>query len=262
MNASQKAKRLVKRLLARSISIFRVPIAKILYAGSTRYCPICGNHVRKFLPFGNPPRSQARCPVCNSLERHRLDWLLFSRETDLFDGVPKSMLHVAPEEFLTSRLRRIKNLDYISADLFNPLAMVKMDITMIDYPDNTFSVIYCSHVLEHVPDDHKAIAELYRVLKPDGWAVLQVPISSESTYENPAITEPAEREKHFGQRNHVRRCGPDYIERMRSAGFVAERLDTTDVLQESECMKMGIQMGRLIFFCRKQFPNRSLHTTS
>jgi len=255
MNSSKRAKQLVRKFLAQLMAVIQVSIAKIVYAGSKRYCPVCENHVRKFLPFGDPPRSQARCPICKSLERHRLDWLFFARKTDLFDGKPKNMLHAAPEACLETRFRRIKNLDYLTADLNNPRATVKMDITSIDYPDNTFSVIYCSHVLEHVPDDHKAIAELYRVLKPDGWAVLQVPITSEITYEDPAITEPEERKKYFGQWDHVRRCGPDYIERMRSAGFFAECLYATDVLEELNCIKMGIHKEQPIFFCRKQSPN-------
>jgi ubiquinone/menaquinone biosynthesis C-methylase UbiE len=172
------------------------------------------------------------------------------------------MLHVAPEAFLETRFRRIRNLDYLSADLKSPRAMVKMDITSINYRDNTFSVIYCSHVLEHVPDDHKAIAEFYRILKPDGWAVLQVPITSETTYEDPEITDPYERKKYFGQWDHVRRCGPDYIEHMRSAGFFAECLHSTDVLEVAGCKKMRIQEEQLIFLCRKQPPNKSLHVRS
>jgi SAM-dependent methyltransferase len=251
MYAINNIKRSAKPTLTHVVSAFRPLIAKALNASGKLYCPICQSNVRRFLPAGKASRANARCPICGSLERHRLDWLLFAKKTDLFDGSPKTMLHVAPEKFLSARFRRLKNLNYLSADLSNPRAMVQMDITNINYPDNTFSVIYCSHVLEHVQNDRKAIAELYRVLRQDGWAVLQVPITVERTYEDPAIIEPEERKKHFGQQNHVRRCGPDYVERMRSAGFVAEVLRTTDLANESDCARMGLQPDTMIFFCRK-----------
>jgi SAM-dependent methyltransferase len=176
---------------------------------------------------------------------------LFKQSTDLFDGSPKTMLHVAPERFLTDRLDRIENLDYVSADISSPLARVKMDITDIRYPDDSFSVIYCSHVLEHVPDDRAALRELYRVLKPGGWAVLQVPITAAETFEDPNVTDPDERARVFGQWDHVRRCGPDYIDRMRAAGFIAETLSATEVIPAGRCARLGIQRDRLIFLCTK-----------
>ncbi len=161
------------------------------------------------------------------------------------------MLHVAPEPFFAQRFDAVPNLDYLSADLLRPNAMVKMDITDIQYPDASFSVIYCSHVLEHVPDDRKAIGEFFRVLRPGGWALLNVPISGETTYEDPSITDPAEREKHFGQWNHVRVCGRDYIERMRNAGFDAETLRGRDLATESECRRIGFGMNNQLQFCKK-----------
>lgn len=227
-------------------------ISRAINAGGKRYCPICESKVRSFLPFGDPPRANARCPICGSVERHRLDWVFFTTSTDLLDGSPKTLLHVAPEPFLADRLTDIRHCEYLSVDLDRSRAMAQMDITNIDFPDNTFSVIYCSHVLEHVPNDRRAISELYRVLKPDGWAVLQVPITAEHTYEDPAITDPEERKKHFGQWDHVRRCGPDYIERMRSAGFAADCLRATDLVTEADCARMGFLPGRRIFFCRKK----------
>lgn len=244
-------KRLVRSTLTRLVPPIRRSIAKALHALGTHYCPVCESSVRCFLPFGNPSRANARCPKCGSFERHRLDWIFFTKHTDLFDGSNKRMLHVAPEEFLSARFRRIDNLDYLSADLNSPRAMVQMDITNINYPDNSFSVIYCSHVLEHIQNDRKAIAELYRVLCQGGWAALQVPIMAKRTYEDPAFTEPEERKKHFGHWDHVRRCGPDYVERIRSAGFVAQVLRATDLVTEADCARMGFQANRLIFFCKK-----------
>jgi SAM-dependent methyltransferase len=224
----------------------RVPTATLAY-----YCPICESEVQGFLPHGDPPRDNARCPGCGSLERHRLDWILFRDHTDLFDGSPKTMLHVAPEKCLVPRLRSIPNLAYVTADLNPSKGMLCMDLTHIKLPDDVFSIIYCSHVLEHIPDDRKAIAELYRVLKPGGWAVLQVPLSAAKTNENPAIVDPEERKEHFGQHDHVRRCGPDYIERMRAAGFSARPIGATEIVKASDCDRMGIQTGRVIFFCTK-----------
>jgi SAM-dependent methyltransferase len=141
---------------------------------------------------------------CNSLERHRLVWLYFEKMTDLFDGAPKTMLHVAPEPMIQGLLKERLASGYLTADLFSPAAMVKMDITDIQYGDDTFDVIYCSHVLEHVPDDRRAMREFRRVLKPHGWAVLLVPIVISRTFEDPSITDPAERAKLFGQHDHVR----------------------------------------------------------
>lgn len=177
--------------------------------------------------------------------------MFFAQRTDLFDGSHKKMLHVAPEEFLSALFSRIVNLDYLSADLCNPRAMVRMDITDIDFPDDYFSVIYCSHVLEHITDDRKALAEFYRVLRPNGWAVLQVPIASKQTCEDTTIIAPAERKKHFGHWDHVRRCGPDYVERMRATGFDARIVRATDVVSKEECMKMGFRASRIIFHCKK-----------
>jgi SAM-dependent methyltransferase len=180
-----------------------------------------------------------------------MDWVLLHKKTNLFDNSNKSLLHVAPEPFFEKKFRRIPNLDYLSADLYSPKVMVKMDITDIQYPDNYFSAIYCSHVLEHVEEDRKALAELYRVLKEEGWAILEVPLSADKTYEDPSIKDPAGREQVFGQRDHVRLCGPDYIERMREAGFKTETILSGDLLTSDECLKMGIQPDRILFFCRK-----------
>ena len=187
--------------------------------------------------------------------------MFFTKKTDLLDKVNKKILHIAPEEFLSEKFRKIEGLDYLSVDISSPRAMVKMDITNINYPDNCFQVIYCSHVLEHIPNDRKAIAELYRVLCQDGWAVLQVPITVERTYEDPAIVEPEERKKHFGQWDHVRRCRPDYVERMRSAGFVVQVFRSTDLVTEADCTRMGFQSDRLIFCCKKPSPNNALQRT-
>lgn len=220
-------------------------------AGGRHYCPICESAIRMFYPHGDPPRPDERCPVCRSLQRHRMDWVFLKRRTDLFDGNPKDMLHVAPEAGLSLRYQSIPGVHYISADLKSPRAMVRTDLTRIAFPSNTFSVIYCSHVLEHIPDDRAALAELFRVLRPGGWALLQVPVIADRTFEDPAVTDPVERKKVFGQHDHVRKCGPDYIERIREAGFEARSYPASEVVTEEEGQRMGIRRTRPIFYCIK-----------
>ena len=222
------------------------------YHGRGRWCPICEKPSRRFRPFGVEKREDARCPHCGSLERHRLAWLFFSRATDLFAGDRKRLLHVAPEPCLEAKLRSRLGKGYLSADLQNPRAMVKMDVTAIQFPGEFFDAIYCSHVLEHVMDDRKAMREFYRVLRPGGWAVLLVPISAERTVEDPAIAKPDERLRIFGQEDHVRRYGPDYVERLRQAGFMVKISRPGDLCNEGEVEHMGLTPAAgEIFHCSK-----------
>jgi ubiquinone/menaquinone biosynthesis C-methylase UbiE len=164
---------------------------------------------------------------------------------------PKRMLHVAPERAFTTQLKRIPSLDYLTADLYNPRAMVKMDITDIQYPDASFDVIYCSHVLEHVPDDRKAMREFFRVLKPTGWAVLQVPITADHTIEDPSVVEPEERERLFGQKDHVRRYGPDYTQRLEEAGFTVKCIPASAVGDQHQRREVGILDDEVIYYCTR-----------
>ncbi len=240
-------KQLLRPLKQRGLSFF--------YRGDKRYCPICGKTSRKFLPFGNPLRDDARCVHCNSLERHRMLWIFFKTRTDLFDGLPKKMLHVAPEPVFQKMLGDQLGEGYLTADLYNPAAMVKMDITDIRYPDESFNVIYCSHVLEHVPDDRQAMREFYRVLKPEGWAILLVPILEGETHEDLSITDPAERLKVYGQEDHVRKYGTDgiYLNRLKEAGFTVEIIEPSDFLDAGQIEKMGItEAAQDIYYCTKQ----------
>jgi SAM-dependent methyltransferase len=146
------------------------------------------------------------------------------------------MLHVAPEPCLAPRLSAIEELDYVSGDLEPGPRQLHLDVTALPFEDRHFDAIICSHVLEHVPDDRRALAELRRVLRPDGWAVLLVPILRERTIEDPTETDPAERLRRFGQRDHVRVYGRDFYERLRDAGFAVtiQRpvLDMTDAERE------------------------------
>jgi len=195
-------------------------VRRILYAGVNYECPVCNSRLERFKPMAT--RQSARCPVCGSLERHRLVWLYCRAKTDLFDCRQKRLLHVAPEPCLAEELRHIDALEYVGADLESRHATVKMDVTAIQFGDASFDVILCNHVLEHVADDRKAMRELLRVLKPGGWAIMQVPIKGETTREDPTVTSAAERTRLYGQDDHVRQYGRDYVERLRTAGFLVE----------------------------------------
>ena len=210
------------------------------YHGKERWCPVCEKYSQKFRPFGIVSREDAQCIFCGALERHRFTWQYFSKFTNLFDGTPKKMLHVAPEQCFESRLRKHLDHDYITADLLDPRAMVKMDITNIQYPDGYFDVIYCSHVLEHVQDDKRAMGEFRRVLKQGGWAILLVPITADRTFEDSSIVEPSERLRVFGQGDHVRRYGTDYIDRLRESGFKVKVSSVSDLFENKDVVRMGL----------------------
>lgn len=162
------------------------------------------------------------------------------------------MLHVAPEPAFHERLGRIQALDYLTADIESPRAMEGMDITQIPYPENTFDIIYCSHVLEHVLDDRKAMRELARVLKPDGWSALLVPILGSQTTEDPTVTSPAERERRFGQHDHVRKYGPDFSARLAEEGFDVSVIRSRDVASPDEIVRLGLPKDGRVFYCTKR----------
>jgi SAM-dependent methyltransferase len=149
-------------------------------------------------------------------------------------------------------IQKADYINYLSADLSAPSAIVKMDITDIQYPDNTFDVIYCSHVLEHIPDDRRAMREFYRVLKPDCWAILHVPITANRTFEDPAVIDPKERERLFGQFDHVRRYGPDYKDRLMEAGFSLTVDGFVRELDNRTVRRFGLMRDEDVYFCRKQ----------
>jgi predicted SAM-dependent methyltransferase len=217
----------------------------------TRFCPLCEQSFEAFQPKGNPPRPNRRCPVCKSNRRNRTAWLFLKSFTNLFDQTPKRFLHIAPEERLERKFREIPNLDYLSADLDGSRAMVAMDIQQIRYPDHSFDVIYCSHVLEHVSDDVTAMQELFRVLQPGGWALVLVPIKGEHTFEDNSVTDPAERERLFGQEDHVRRYGRDISDRLVAAGFHVRLYTTPEIARGENFERMGLldDDGGVLFYC-------------
>jgi SAM-dependent methyltransferase len=244
----------IPRKVLQRFSHFFLRIIQVFYLGKNIECPVCGRKYRKMLPYGrNPARENALCPNCLSLERHRLIWLYLKEKTGFFKDNNK-FLHIAPELCFIHRFESIPNLDYISADIESPLAKVKMDINKIPFEENTFDAAMCNHVLEHIEDDIKAMKEIYRVLKPFGWAILQVPFMGKNlkkTFEDPEVITPSERERVFGQRDHVRIYGQDYADRLRSAGFEVHEDRYVMELSEEEVKKYALAADEIIYFCIK-----------
>ena len=191
-------------------------------------------------------------PSTLSLERHRLLWMFLKKETDFFTA-RLHVLHFAPEQAFYKRFRKLKNLNYVTTDLNSPLADVKADICNLPFEDNKFDVILCNHVLEHIPDDTKAMSELYRILKPRGWGIFQIPqdLNRENTFEDDSITDKVERAKIFGQYDHVRIYGRDYFNKLRTIGFTVEEIDFTKLLSQEEIDRYRLAPGEIIPLVRK-----------
>lgn len=221
--------------------------------GSRYTDPIDGKQFKSFLPYGyENPRENVLSPSTLSLERHRLLWLFLKSNTNFFTANLK-VLHFAPEQAFYKRFRKLENLDYTTTDLDSPLADVKADICNLPFDDNSYDVILCNHVLEHIPNDHKAMQELYRILKPGGWGVLQIPqdLKRTNTFEDDSITDKRERTKIFGQYDHVRIYGRDFFDKLRNVGFKVEEVDFTAKLSQDEINKYRLAKGEIIPLVRK-----------
>ena len=243
----------IPRSVLIKISLWLRPLLVLWYRGNTYTDPIDGRFYRKFLPYGyQEQRPNVLAPGTLSLERHRLLWLFLQNETSFFSDSLK-VLHIAPEQAFYKRFKKMPSLDYITADLYSPIADIKADITQLPFDDNTFDVIFCNHVLEHIPDDTKAMQELYRVLKKGGWGIFQVPqdLNKEKTYEDSRITDPKERARHFGQYDHVRIYGRDYFARLEAVGFSVELIDYSKKLAPELFDKYRLAKGELLPVCRK-----------
>lgn len=220
--------------------------------GDAVECPCCGGRFRHFLVAGRPPRWNARCPGCGAFERHRLLWLYLRERTRVLES-PARLLAVAPERALERLLRRVPTLTYVSGDLGSPLAMVRFDVGALPLRDGTFDAILCTHVLEHVRDARRAMRELYRVLAPGAWALLQSPIdpTRATTYEDPAIVTPESRERAFGQRDHARVFGRDYGDWLRAAGFDVQVEDFARSLGADAITRHALDVDEDIYRCTR-----------
>ena len=235
------------------ISFFVKPILKILMYGNKFTDPIDGNTFRAFLPYGyNKIRNNVLSPSTYSLERHRLLWLYLKNETSFFKAKLK-VLHFAPESALMNQFKKLKNLSYDTIDLNSPIADIKADICDLPFLDNSYDFILCNHVLEHIVDDNKAIRELYRVLKKNGIGIFQVPIdyNRDTTFEDFSVTNKKERNKLFGQYDHVRIYGLDFFDRLQKAGFLVEKCEYTSKLSKEDIIKFCLPKKEIIPICRK-----------
>lgn len=182
------------------------------------------------------------CPVCGALERHRLLWLYLVRRTDILRR-HSTILHVAPERALSRQLKRYPNLRYVSTDLLDAAVMVRADLTRLSFRDGVFDVVLCSHVLEHIVDDVTALAEIYRVVRRGGFAIVHVPLepSRQHTFEDPSITVPEDRLRVFGQSDHVRRYGRDFPDRVAAAGFQIRAEPFVNELLPKQIRRYGLR---------------------
>lgn len=232
------------------------PIIAFTLKGDKFTDPIDGKSFRKFLPYGyGKQRKNALSPSTLSLERHRLMWLFLKTETDFFTSKKKKkVLHIAPEQCFLDIFRKQNNLDYITSDIESPIADIKADICNLPFKDNSFDVIFCNHVLEHISNDTKAMQELYRVLKQGGMGIFQIPqdTSREKTFEDNSITDKKERTKIFGQYDHVRVYGRDYFEKLRSIGFDVEEVDFTKKIAPEKLERFCLMKGEILPVCYKK----------
>ncbi|NNK29209.1 MAG: class I SAM-dependent methyltransferase [Flavobacteriaceae bacterium] len=243
----------IPRPLLIRLSYIARPVLTIFLKGQNFTDPIDNKSFKSFLPYGyGEQRNNVLSPSTLSLERHRLLWLYLKNETDFFTN-NNQVLHFAPEQAFYKRFRNMQNLDYTTTDLNSPLADVKADICQLPFEDNSYDIILCNHVLEHIPDDTKAMQELFRVMKPGGWGILQIPqdLSRNETFEDNSITDKKERAKIFGQYDHVRIYGRDYFNKLRSVGFEVEEVDYTSRLTAEEVETYCLAKGEIIPLVRK-----------
>lgn len=243
----------IPRPILIKLSYLAKPFIAFSLKGNKYTDPIDGKSFRKFLPYGyENQRENALSPSTLSLERHRLMWLYLQNETDFFTA-KKKVLHMAPEQCFLSIFRKQKNLDYTTADLYSPIADVKADICDLPFDDHTFDVVFCNHVLEHITGDTKAMQELYRVLKPGGMGIFQIPqdLSRITTFEDDTITDKKERAKIFGQYDHVRVYGRDYFDKLRSIGFKVEEVDYTKKIAPELVERFCLSKGEILPVCFK-----------
>ena len=238
----------IPRPILIKLSYVAQPFLVLFLKGSTYTDPIDGKSFRKFLPYGyGKQRENILSPSTLSLERHRLLWLYLKNETAFFTS-PKKVLHFAPEQAFYKRFKKLKHFDYVTTDLNSPLATVKADICNLPFDSDSFDVILCNHVLEHILEDTKAMHELYRVMRPGGMGIFQIPqdLSRKTTFEDHTITDKKERAKIFGQYDHVRIYGLDYFNKLELCGFKVDAVDYTTQLTDFEINQYRLAKGEII----------------
>lgn len=228
-------------------------LRSVLFLGTKYTCPCCGWHVRAFTDDNAifRERSLSYCPRCNSKARHRRIWLFLEEKTNLFSE-RLSLFEVSPKYSFSRRFNAMPNLTYFGADLVcRPHISARLDLTAMPVRTNTFDAVICVHVLEEIADDRKAMTELFRVLKPGGWAVISVPTRMDRlTYEDPALTTPEERQRAFGEAAHVRIYGYDLVDRLEQCGFRVQ-VDLAENVPVQTREKYGLRNDENIFYCTK-----------
>jgi len=246
--------KLPRPLLIRLSYPFKL-IAPLLYKGNNVECPVCEKSFKKFLSYGSEvaARDNVLCPYDLTLERHRLMWLWLKNESNFFTD-KLSVLHMAPEQCFHKRFQQQENLDYLTADIVSPIADMHFDLHDIPLEDNRFDVIFCNHVMEHVNDHLRCMQELFRVMKPGGWAIMQVPqdFDRAEVYEDASITSPEEREKHFWQYDHVRLFGRDYPDWLRKAGFEVEEYIPSEHFSSEQIARFRLMEKEVLYIARKK----------
>jgi len=241
------------RKLLIKYSFYLTPLLRVLFKGNKFIDPIDGSSYSKFLSYGyRSIRKNALCPGTLSLERHRLLWLYLDNETNILKSNLK-VLHVAPEQIFFKKFKKFNHWNYLTFDINSPIADIKGDLKSMKFKDESFDLVICNHVLEHIEDDKMALEEIYRVLNINGIAILQVPINlnREKTFEDSKITSQYDREKYFGQYDHVREYGIDYKERIEKVGFQVEMINYSDNLPEEMIIRYGLLKNDLIPIAKK-----------
>ena len=234
-------------------SFLITPILRIIFHGKRYTDPIDNSNYSRFLSYGYKRiRKNALCPGTLSLERHRLLWLYLDNETNFLNSSLK-VLHVAPEQVFYKKFKKLKNWDYLTFDLNSPIADIKGDLTSTNFKDESFDLIICNHVLEHIKDDKSALNEIYRVLKYNGTSILQVPINvrREKTFEDSTIKSKIQREKYFGQYDHVREYGLDFKDRVEQSGFKVQMINYSKNISKDLIIKYGLMKNDLIPIAKK-----------
>lgn len=257
---SKKIKQLIKKVIRNSKRTYW----KIVFAGKRFRCPVCERSFSRFLTKrGNwsikgellrDITTNAICPGCDSGIRTRFVWKFVKEKTDLFSKRMK-LLHVAPSDIFSEHIKKLSNIEYVPADIA-PIdeATVKLDLRDIHFPDDSFDAVICSHVIEHIKEDQKAIGEIYRILRPNGWVLIAVPIYGETTYEDSAVNSDYLRGKIFGNSGHVRLNGLDLSRKLQSAGFEVKIFSIDDLegnYVDRQCNSVHLQNDKYLFYCRK-----------
>lgn len=240
-------------------------ISSMDIAEGNKVCNLCGHRIKKFLSsgidtklftelrvIGGGYRKNATCPYCKCLDRTRWVYQVLKEETDLFDA-ENTVLHFAPEKMIQEKLRRNKKCDYYPGDIVLKPGNHRIDVTDIPYRDAFFDYILINHVLEHVKNETQAFSELRRVIKPDGKLVLSFPVTLDAgTIEKDGVFNDEDRLKYYGQKDHVRLYGKDYIKRIENLGWEIQQYTPERMVDERQIEKYGFLRNDILLLCKRR----------